>query len=183
MEINKHDWYQNNDYVMINIFVICDDLRSVISLEDVIVSLKENELLISFKKEIENNFKYELYEKTNFVNASIKRKFIEIKLKKKENVFWKFLEKKDDIESFKIGYPSSSKKKTDWFVPKEEIEKGGVPFGEDPTSFFFKNIYKTGTDDQRRAIMKSMQESNGKVLSNNWKDVKNKKVEYKKEKE
>ncbi|EQB61091.1 sgs domain containing protein [Vairimorpha apis BRL 01] len=40
-------------------------------------------------------------------------------------------------------------------------------------------IYQNSDDDTRRAMEKSFVESGGKVLSTNWKDVKDKKVEYK----
>lgn len=41
----------------------------------------------------------------------------------------------------------------------------------------FKDIFGKGSDDQRRAMMKSYQESGGTVLSTNWEDVGKKKVE------
>ena len=47
----------------------------------------------------------------------------------------------------------------------------------DPMNKFFKQIYRNGTDDQRRAMMKSFQESGGTVLSTNWEECANKRVE------
>lgn len=182
MKISKHDWYQNNTHIIINIFITCDDLKKHFSLDDINVFLNDNKFLFSFKKEIVDIFECELFGKAEIFNVSIQKKIIEIKLKKKEDVFWKTLEKKENADFFNISYPSSAKEKKDWKISKNEFEENGVPIGEDPTTFFFQNIYKTGTDEQRKAIMKSMQESNGKVLSNNWNEVKGKKVEYKEEK-
>jgi suppressor of G2 allele of SKP1 len=43
----------------------------------------------------------------------------------------------------------------------------------------FKTIYAGADEDARRAMMKSYTESGGKVLSTDWSDVKQRKVEYK----
>ncbi|KAG5980838.1 hypothetical protein E4U55_003569 [Claviceps digitariae] len=42
---------------------------------------------------------------------------------------------------------------------------------------FFKKIYGSGTDEQKRAMMKSFTESNGTTLSTDWNDVGGRKVE------
>ena len=41
----------------------------------------------------------------------------------------------------------------------------------DAVDSFFKKLYKGADDDTRRAMMKSMQESNGTSLSTNWSEV------------
>ncbi len=48
---------------------------------------------------------------------------------------------------------------------------------DDKTMFgLFNNLYEKGDDDTRRAMIKSLEESNGTVLNTNWADVKSKKV-------
>lgn len=47
----------------------------------------------------------------------------------------------------------------------------------DPVNNMFKKIYKGASDDTRRAMMKSYQESNGTALSTDWTEVQKKKVE------
>lgn len=44
---------------------------------------------------------------------------------------------------------------------------------------FFREIYANANEETKRAMMKSFQESNGKALSTNWNEVKDK--NYKKE--
>jgi len=47
----------------------------------------------------------------------------------------------------------------------------------DPAHAFFKQLYAGASDDTKRAMMKSYQESGGTALSTNWKEVSQKRVE------
>ena len=60
--------------------------------------------------------------------------------------------------------------------PQELEQKGELDMG-DPLNNFFKKIFAQGDEDTRRAMMKSFVESNGTVLSTNWKEVGTKPVE------
>ena len=42
---------------------------------------------------------------------------------------------------------------------------------KDDLNEFFKTIYANGTEEQKRAMMKSFQTSGGSVLSTNWDEV------------
>ena len=100
-------------------------------------------------------------------------------------------------------YPTSSKsgpKNWDKIVndlskkPKKDVKKGeegtsegtsesasedaGIDDEEgDPTTNFFKTLYKGADPDTQKAMMKSYQESNGTALSTNWAEVSKGKVE------
>lgn len=92
-------------------------------------------------------------------------------------------------------YPTSSKsgaKNWDKVVndlskkPKKDAEEGEEGASEDagiedeegdPTTNFFKMLYKGADADTQKAMMKSYQESNGTALSTNWADVSKGKVE------
>lgn len=73
----------------------------------------------------------------------------------------------------------SKKPKTD----AKEGEEGASEIAEieeeegDPTTNFFKMLYKGADPDTQKAMMKSYQESNGTALSTNWADVSKGKVE------
>jgi len=80
------------------------------------------------------------------------------------------------------AYPSSSKKRHNW----DEIVKASAAEDEalskdrskDPNAGgdqalneMFQKLYADATDDQRKAMIKSYQESNGTALSTDWNDV------------
>lgn len=74
-----------------------------------------------------------------------------------------------------LKYPNS--RGTDWGAVKLEEEEEGKPEGEAALNQLFRQIYGDGSDEQRRAMVKSFTESGGTVLSTNWNDVKSKKVD------
>lgn len=63
----------------------------------------------------------------------------------------------------------NQKKANDDFID-DEFEEG------DPVNGFFKKLYAGASDDTKRAMMKSYQESGGTSLSTNWDEVKQEKV-------
>jgi suppressor of G2 allele of SKP1 len=73
------------------------------------------------------------------------------------------------------AYPTSSRNGAkNWDKLAKEVDD--EPEG-DETAAFFKNLYGGASDEVKRAMMKSYQESNGTVLSTNWAEVGSKKVE------
>jgi len=61
--------------------------------------------------------------------------------------------------------------KKNWDKIVEEETKGEKLDGEESLNKVFQDIYSSGTEDQKRAMMKSYLESGGTVLSTNWEDV------------
>lgn len=81
------------------------------------------------------------------------------------------------------SYPSSSKKRTNWDAlvksDADEEKAAADAHGKDPNAGgdkalneLFQKLYADATDEQRRAMVKSYQESNGTSLSTNWDEVK-----------
>ncbi|CAL0320482.1 unnamed protein product [Lupinus luteus] len=117
---------------------------------------------------------------------------IEIRLAKAELIHWTSLEfsggvivpQRVNFSSVAGGqrptYPSSKPKRVDWDkleaqVKKEEKEE--KLDGDAALNKFFREIYQDADEDTRKAMKKSFVESNGTVLSTNWKEVGSKKVE------
>ncbi|THG01620.1 hypothetical protein TEA_016094 [Camellia sinensis var. sinensis] len=128
---------------------------------------------------------------------------IEIRLAKAEAITWTTLEfNKENTVLQRINvssgtqrpiYPSSKPNRVDWDKLEAQVKKevclktsGLVMFdwekdekldGDAALNKFFRDIYKDADEDTRRAMSKSFVESNGTVLSTNWKEVGSKKVE------
>jgi suppressor of G2 allele of SKP1 len=73
--------------------------------------------------------------------------------------------------------PIPPKPKKNWDAIIKEAEAEEKPEGEEALQKVFQSIYANGSDEQRRAMMKSFIESGGTVLSTNWDEVGKNKVE------
>jgi suppressor of G2 allele of SKP1 len=62
----------------------------------------------------------------------------------------------------------------DWSKIEKELLADEEDESKQSVDDFFKKIYSNATDEQKRAMMKSFQTSNGTVLSTNWDEVKDK---------
>ncbi len=72
----------------------------------------------------------------------------------------------------KVASDLTKRPKKDTKEGEDGLEEPGIDEEEgDPTTNFFKMLYKGADDDTRRAMMKSYQESNGTALSTNWAEV------------
>ncbi|KAI3800194.1 hypothetical protein L1987_35504 [Smallanthus sonchifolius] len=114
---------------------------------------------------------------------------VEIRLAKAESIHWTSLEfvnnslvvQRSNVSTAiqKPSYPSSRPTK-DWDKLEAQVkkeEKDEKLDGDAALNKFFRDIYKDADDDTRRAMRKSFVESNGTVLSTNWKEVGSKMME------
>ncbi|TKY51354.1 SGT1-like A [Spatholobus suberectus] len=186
----RHEFYQKPDQVVVTIF------GKGIPLDSITVDFGEQILSVSinipgedayvcqtrlFGKIIPTKCRYEV--------LSTK---IEIRLAKTEPIHWTSLEfnngstvlQRVNVSPVAGGerptYPSSKPRRTDWDkleaqVKKEEKEE--KLDGDAALNKFFREIYQDADEDTRRAMSKSFVESNGTVLSTNWKEVGSKRVE------
>jgi suppressor of G2 allele of SKP1 len=190
----KHDWYQSNDSVTVNI------LAKGAPKDATEVELKKDTLSVSFPitgSTSEYNFSADpLYAAIDPSQSKFRvtPNKIEITLKKAvPGTKWHNLEgdrqiepstdeNKPSIPSHVLtgkttqesapAYPTSSKtgaKNWDKVVVEDLDDKDEMD--GDETSHFFKQLYKGATPEQQRAMMKSYQESGGTVLSTDWSNV------------
>eukprot|EP00798_Chlamydomonas_sp_ICE-L_P001463 gene1463-32840_t len=184
----RHQWYQLQSKVSVDVYA--KNLKA----EQISCVFESNRLTVTTRDasgEEDYKLDVELYGKIlpDKSKYEVLKTKVEITLVKADTVQWGSLEKSNvlaapnysDPAQAPVQYPSSyTKAPKDWEkVDSElaEMEKKGDLDDGDPLNNFFKKIFGQGDEDQRRAMMKSFQESNGTVLSTNWKDVGSKKTE------
>jgi len=178
----RHEWYQTNSHVIVTIMiknVKKEESKIVIEEKNVDIEVK----LPSSGSEYQmhwNLLDNIIVPESSYTILSTK---IEIKLKKSREGRWSSLEDTggsvqawdavvDTKKEKGLTYPSSAKHGSkDWDkveAPKEDDDKLD---GDAALNRLFQDIYKGASDDQRRAMLKSFQESGGTVLSTNWDEV------------
>ncbi|KAJ1961772.1 Cochaperone protein [Dispira parvispora] len=195
----RHEWYQNESRVYVNVFI--KKLRT----EDVTVDITEHSLNVNVKLPNDDTFELSLNNLGGAVDPSqsgyeVLSTKLEIYLQKKVVGYqWTQLEGssiqpttysttvKPPTVSSSTGtehvpsYPSSSKKAKNWDKLAKEAENDDFdkPDGDRALDKLFQQIYQDADEETRRAMMKSFIESNGTCLSTNWDEVGKGKVETK----
>ncbi|KAJ3129798.1 Protein SGT1 A [Physocladia obscura] len=181
----RHEWFQNENFVTVSIFIkgLPRDDPNVVKID-----YHERSLSVTIKLPSGSDFMLELDPlfaeiiPKDCKHATMSTK-VEIKLKKAVlGIKWADLEALDGNPSDALqtisaapaagapAYPSSSKKKHDWDSLVKNFEED-KPEGEAALHALFKNIYKDASEDTRRAMVKSYQESGGTTLSTNWEEI------------
>ncbi|KAL3697591.1 hypothetical protein R1sor_011667 [Riccia sorocarpa] len=183
----RHEFYQTADKVVVTIFA------KNIQKEQLHVEIGPQILQVRIL--VPGEDEYILSERLfGKVNPSESKHFllstkVEIKLVKADATNWKKLEFDPKLAAGPtpsapepaVKYPSSHKKGAkDWDRLEAEVkkeEKDEKLEGDAALNKLFQDIYKNADEDTRRAMNKSFVESNGTVLSTNWKEVSTKEVE------
>ncbi|CAL0332001.1 unnamed protein product [Lupinus luteus] len=184
----RHEYYQKPEEVVVTIFA------KGIPAKNVVVDFGEQILSVTIDVPGQGTYHYQprlfgkiVPDKCRIEVLSTK---VEIRLAKAEAINWTSLEYTKDVLPQKINtltvqserptYPSSKPRTRDWDkleaqVKKEEKEE--KLDGDAALNKLFRDIYQSADEDMRRAMSKSFLESNGTVLSTDWKEVGSKKVE------
>jgi len=172
----RHSWYQNDSFVCITFFI-----RDRVE-KEVGITFGSKSLDVDIQLPDGSNFIFDI-ELCNEVNPSeckmtITKANVEVKLKKLKSLNWATLEytgvpsssMNPVADTIKHLYPTSSKKKKNWDQVASQIEEDKLE-GEQALNKVFQDIYGNGSEEQRRAMIKSFVESGGTVLSTNWDEV------------
>ncbi|KAH7557719.1 hypothetical protein ACOSP7_027575 [Xanthoceras sorbifolium] len=186
----RHEYYQKPEEVVVTIFA------KGIPAKNVAIDFGEQILSVIIDVPGEEAYRFQprlfgkiIPDKCRYEVMSTK---VEIRLAKAEQIQWASLEfsrqstitQRVNVSSVagsqRPTYPSSKPTGIDWdkleaAVKKEEKEE--KLDGDAALNKFFQEIYADADEDTRRAMKKSFVESNGTVLSTNWKEVGTKKVE------
>lgn len=180
----KHDWYQTESHVIITILAKNtkqDGVKVEFGEEALNVSAQ---LLDGSDYNLSVNLSYAVIPGQSTFKVTASK--IEVKLKKRDGLRWAALERDPTASkimqfmpeaALSVGppkYPSSAPKATDWDrvvgdITKQEGDEN--PEGDAALNALFQKIYSQGSDEVKRAMNKSFQESGGTVLSTNWKEV------------
>jgi suppressor of G2 allele of SKP1 len=181
------EWFQTSETITITIFA------KKVPKENVSVDFTGENVSLAIKFEEGEDYKYEKNLFATIVPEKCKLRVtaykIEVVLVKELSSDWDALEpdetgaKSFEVEEVKDSihsYPSSSKKHFDWDEvdkkAKDEEEKE-TPQGDAAMMKLLRDIYSKADIDTRMAMEKSFTESGGTVLSTNWGEVSQKKVD------
>ncbi|KAK4303577.1 hypothetical protein Pmani_024435 [Petrolisthes manimaculis] len=188
----KHDWYQTETQVVLTILIKNQKK------EDVKVEFTDTN--VSVRAPLGSGSEYSLELDLCHPIAPDQSTFrvipskVEVKMKKVDGLRWGSLEGDGAAPSIKTSttgaqdtenvpsYPTSSAKKHDWNKIEAEVKKEEEAEkleGDAALNQLFQKIYGEGSEETKRAMNKSFMESGGTVLSTNWKEVAEKKVDVK----
>jgi len=188
----KHSWYQTPTAVNVDIFIKKVDPKDA-SIEFTPTTLSVTVKLPSGADySLELDLCYQILpDKSKF---SIKGTKIEIKMTKKAQISWPDLKgeglagDEGAVAAMAVAGPGAvartdfSQKSQSWTRLEKELEeqeKEEKPEGDAALNKLFQDIYKNGTPEQMRAMVKSYTESGGTVLSTNWDEIGKEKTEVK----
>jgi len=188
----RHDWYQNASHVTVELFI------KKLSKENTAVEFRADELRVVVREPEPGAEPFELHLRLFAAvvppQASVQymsTKLV-VKLAKETPAQWPALEQaaggarkaapvvinpgalsatgdasgKKHLASFEKNWDQLASV----LVPEEK------PEGDEALNALFKTIYKDGSDEQRKAMIKSFTESGGTCLSTNWDEIGSKTV-------
>lgn len=161
---------------------VVDVMAKNLNTDDVFVEFNPTMIAITAKMDDGSVYSNEMtcYRKISPERCSFKvlSTKVEIRLRKLNGGFWPCLEAVTILPNdFKPCYPSSSAKQKNWDLVEREIKHEEENNAEDDINSVFSKMYESGDENMKRAMIKSMQESNGTVLSTSWDEVRKKTVE------
>lgn len=169
----RHEWFQSPNNLTFSFFAKGRKAEDV----KVDATSKSMEVTIALDEGKEFQISFDPFF-GDIVPSSIKTDVrsvkIEITVNKATSAQWPVLEGTAETAILapaaqgQAALPSAYSKPKKFVISDEDIKDVD---GMDGTTKFFKEIFATGSDEQRKAMMKSFQESGGTVLSTNWEDV------------
>ena len=179
----RMEWYESKTHVNIEIYA-----KNVVK-EESVIEINDDSVKFILKRPEKEDYTFETQLFASVIPAestwNINRFKFEARLKKlRQSDKWRSLDHDGTIVSKIVQVGVDARRMN---VKKQAHDREMKKFTDtelkdykedDSAAALFRTLYKDGDEDMRRAMMKSYTESNGKVLSTNWDEVKKKKVEY-----
>jgi len=166
----RHDWYQTDEKVVITVL-----LKNAVEKNYQCQILEDSVTLTAENYELKLDLLHPVIVDKSTHKATPSK--VEVILIKRDFTRWGSLVK---AEESKPVVNTKKKQPDDWEKLTKEIEKTeDKDEGDQAVNALFKKIYESGSEEQRRAMNKSYQESGGTVLSTNWDEVRKDTVEVK----
>lgn len=164
----KHDWYQTESHVTVNVLLKNQD-KVMVTFEEMFVNItlpSEDSFSLDLAKQID----------PSKCTYRIKPTKIELKMKKLNEELWTNLEAKSNDPGVSLPQINT---RCNWDKFVETELKDDASQGDAALNELFQKIYTDGSDEVKKAMNKSFLESGGTVLSTNWNEVGEKKVDIK----
>jgi suppressor of G2 allele of SKP1 len=188
----RHDWYQNPSHVTVELFI------KKLSKESATIEFRSDEVRIAVREPEPGAAPFELHltlfapidpPQTSVQYMSTK---LVIKMAKATPAQWPALEQAAggtrkalpvviNPGAGSVTGDASGKKhlasfEKNWDRLANVLAPEEKPEGDEALNALFKTIYKDGSDEQRKAMIKSFTESGGTCLSTNWDEIGSKTV-------
>ncbi|WKX98847.1 hypothetical protein Q1695_014043 [Nippostrongylus brasiliensis] len=167
----RYDWFQTDTCVTVTV------LKKGVSLSDCRVTFNDNHVKIYAGDNV--IFETTLarpVDENNFTVTCTPSK-VEVRMPKKTPGHWTMLGASATEETLPSEpyHPSRNWEAIERTVIQEEENE---PLeGQDAVNRMFKKLYSEASDDVKKAMIKSYQESGGTVLSTNWAEISKKRTE------
>ncbi|CAI4230610.1 unnamed protein product [Auanema sp. JU1783] len=169
--VPRFDYFQTEENVTLTV------LKKGAKLEDCKVAYSERYITVMVEGKIifEGKLQGDVDQSRFEVNCTPAK--VEVKMPKLATGRWAALLEKGGSHPAAASFVSKNwdavEKQVAEDEEKEELE------GDAAVNRMFKKIYEDASDDVKKAMIKSFSESNGTVLSTNWDEIREKKVEVK----
>lgn len=172
MSTVRHDWYQSETKVVITVMLKnAKEKNYKVDLEPSRVHMTADDYELDLKL-----FAPIVVERSSYKDFPSK---VEITLAKETGNRWDGLEEAVKLKPANAAPPPINKKNWDSLAKEVEKSEEAEAQSEEALQRLFKKIYSSSSPEVQKAMNKSFSESGGTVLSTNWNEVGQDKVDVK----
>ncbi|KAK6050666.1 SGS domain protein [Cooperia oncophora] len=167
----KYDWFQTDSCITVTI------LKKGVALSDCRVAFHDNEIKVFVGNDVifETTLARPVDEKNFTVTCTPSK--VEVRMPKATPGHWPMLDASPAVPVSSEPHPSKNWEAIERTAIQEEENEDLE--GDAAVNRLFRKLYSEASDDVKKAMIKSYQESGGTVLSTNWEEIRKKRTEVK----